>query len=104
MSDMNIAKELVLQPDKPARLVLWQVGPVNQIAIGLKRGQVLPRHRTPYPAILVVLKGTVEFRLDSNRHTLNVLDTFLVPVGELHEVEGIQDENLFLVTKSIAKT
>lgn len=98
---MNITKELILQPDKPARLMLWHEGSVNQLVIGLTRGQVLAKHKTPYPALLVVLKGSIEFRLPQERTVLTALDTFSIPVNELHEVEGLDEENLLLVTKHV---
>jgi quercetin dioxygenase-like cupin family protein len=98
---MNILKELILKPEKPARMELWHEGSVKQMVIGLKRQQILPAHKTPYPARLVVLQGSIEFQLGEEKHVLDAFDTFLIPVNELHAVVGREEANVFLVTKHI---
>jgi quercetin dioxygenase-like cupin family protein len=54
---MVITEALQLSDEKPAVLQIKNTEKSNVIAIGLKKDQVLKKHLSPIPALLVVLKG-----------------------------------------------
>lgn len=98
---MNITKELKFNQDKPTVLSVQKSDSFNTFAIGLKRNQVLDQHKTAMPAWLVVLRGSILFRINSEDHHLSEFDTFNIPVDIVHEVVGLDAENIFLVTKNV---
>ena len=49
------------------------------------------------PSFLMVVKGSINFHIDSKTYTYNTLVTLEIPMRELHEVEGVEDKNIFTI-------
>jgi len=96
---MNIAKEIKFAVEKPFVLSIRKTETVNIFAIGLLKNQVFAKHQTQQPALLVVLQGSILFRINSEEIKLSALDTYQIPVGTEHDVTGTGEENIFLITK-----
>ena len=96
---MNIAKEIKFTFEKPAVLPIRKTETVNIFAIGLLKNQVFAKHKTQQPALLVVLQGALLFRINSEEIKLSALDTYQIPVDIEHDVTGMGEENIFLITK-----
>lgn len=84
--------------DKPAVVPVRNSDKMNAIAIGLKKGQVLKKHITPFPALLVVLQGAVSFDMEGTQTQLPASATFDIPANVPHEVTGLE-ESIFIVVK-----
>lgn len=67
------------------------------IGLGFKKDQVLEKHTTPTPAILIVQTGSVEFKMQGKTFTLKAGDYFEIPAQVEHEVTGLEDSHLYLV-------
>lgn len=98
---MNILKYTDFLPDRPSVFQIKITDRIQQIAIALGKGAVLAKHKTSIPATLIVLKGSIRFVLPDRELTLNSLDFFEIPLEEVHHVEGLDAENLFLITKEV---
>jgi phage shock protein E len=96
---MNIADAIVFNTLKPVILSIRKTETLNVFAVGLLKGQVLSQHKTSIPALLVVLKGAILFRINSEEIKLVTMDTYQIPVDVLHEVTGIEEENIFIITQ-----
>lgn len=68
------------------------------IAIGLMKGQVLKKHISATPAMIVVLKGTILFEMEGNTREIKELNTLNIPATVPHEVTGLE-ESIFLLIK-----
>lgn len=90
---MNILENIPFNPDKPAVYIIRKTDTINYIAVGLLQDQLLPDHKTGIPTILTVLKGSVLFTILEEKHVLNELDTFQIPVNVIHHVLGIDEKN-----------
>jgi quercetin dioxygenase-like cupin family protein len=95
---MIITDALQMTDEKPAVLQVKNTDKSNVIAIGLKKDQVLKKHISPIPALLVVLKGAISFEMEGSRTELKEFATFEIPVNVPHEVTGIT-ESIFMVIK-----
>lgn len=98
---MNFLKELQLNTEKPAVLSLKKTERSQMIAIGLGKGAVLKKHKTGVSTNLIVMKGSIDFII--NDETLNFTEgeVYEIPIDVEHEVVGIDDENIFIVTKEL---
>lgn len=94
---MNLEKNLHHHSGNPSTALIHQTDNVKVISIGLKKGVELKEHHTPVPAFLTVVKGSIDFYIDDEVHRLNYLDTFTIPVGDLHHVIGVGEENVFML-------
>lgn len=95
---MNIPDNLKFNDERPAVVQIHNNDKTNVIAIGLKKDQVLKKHVTPFPALLVVLKGAITFEMEGTATELPVYSTFGIPANVPHEVTGVE-ESIFLVMK-----
>lgn len=67
------------------------------IGLGFKKEQMLEKHSTSSPAILIVQAGSVDFKMSGKTHVLKAGDYFEIPVNVEHEVIGREDTYLYLV-------
>ncbi|WP_423146019.1 hypothetical protein [Rubrolithibacter danxiaensis] len=95
---MNIIDNIKFQEDKPAVLQIKNSDKQQIIAIGLKKNQVLKKHVSATPALIVVLKGKILFEMEGNATELTEMETFDIPPTVPHEVSGIE-ESVFLLVK-----
>jgi quercetin dioxygenase-like cupin family protein len=95
---MDIKSELKLTDEKPAVLQVKNTDKSQILASGLKQGQVLKKHVSPIPALLIVIEGLVAFELQGEIIQIPAFNTFEIPVNIPHEVTGIE-ESIFLVVK-----
>ena len=96
---MNITKDLHYEREKPAILTLLKGEHTKAFVVGLLKDQVLAKHKTAVPALLLVLEGTVTFKMGSQVMLLNKHDLYSIPVEVEHEVIGIEEKNSFMILK-----
>ncbi len=96
---MNITKDLIFDLTKPSVLSLVKREYSQVFAVGLLKDQVLAKHKTTLPAVLLVLEGSVTFKMKDEVLLLNKFDVFHIPVDVEHEVIGIENRNSFVVIK-----
>lgn len=93
----NIKAELETTT-KPIGKMLRKGDDFHVLAIGFKKGMILPEHTTALPARLVVIEGAVTYNSPKGASALELYDEYEIPVDELHWVEARQD-SLILVIK-----
>lgn len=96
---MNITKDLHFDIERPAILNLLKEEHTKAFVVGLLKDQVLAKHKTTIPALLIVLEGTITFKMKSQVMLLNKHDVFSIPVEVEHEVIGIEENNRFMLLK-----
>jgi quercetin dioxygenase-like cupin family protein len=96
---MNINAELTFTPNKPAIVSILKNEVRQVFAVGLLKDQVLPKHKTAVPALLIVQEGSIEFHMNGLVTPLKRFDTFTIPVEVEHEVIGKEEKNVFLIIK-----
>lgn len=86
----TLQDEIKLNPDSKTVKVLTNPS-FKLIGLGFKKGQVLEKHTTPTPAVLIVQSGSVDFSMSGKVHILNTGDYFEIPANIEHEVIGNED-------------
>ena len=99
LQKINILKKIEFRTDKQTTYFLKDGKNVKQIAIALGKNAVLKKHTTPVATTLIVLKGKVCFIISNEQIILNEFDVYQISINVEHEVIGINDENIFIVTK-----
>lgn len=95
---LNELFEDVTLSERPLVRTLYDKHHMTTLAIGLKRGVVLPEHSTSSKAKLMVLEGEIDFNTATASYRLARFDSFDIPIDELHWVEAYSDA-IFIVTK-----
>ena len=96
----NLMDRLSYRTDKQTVSVIKNGEGVKQVAVALGKGAILKKHTTDVPAFLVVIKGEIRFLISGQEILLRALDTYNIPAEIEHELIGVDDENLFILTKS----
>lgn len=98
---MNIYEQLSFQQDQPSAISIKKTEKQQIMAIGLGKGAVMKAHKTSVPTTLIVLKGTINFKIEVQELILEESSVFEIPVDVLHEVQGVSDQNCFLIVKEL---
>ena len=97
----NIYNNVVFSKEKPSTFVVKKTDKIQQIAVALAEGTLLKKHITSVPTQLVVVKGSIVFKINNEDYTFIEGDTYDIPVNVEHEVVGKSAENLFILTKEL---
>lgn len=98
---MNIFQNLELNSENPAVLSIKKTEKSQMIAIGLGKGAILKKHKTGVPTNLVVVQGSIEFLINGETLFFQAGDVYEIPVEVPHEVVGLEQENIFILTKEL---
>ena len=93
----NILTELETA-EKPVGKMLRKGTAFHVLAIGFKKGMILPKHTSSLPARLVVIKGEVSYNNAEGSNRLKLYDEYEIPVDEPRWVEA-SEESVILVIK-----
>lgn len=92
----SLQEEIKLNPSSKTVKVLSNPS-FKLIGLGFKKDQILEKHITPTPAVLIVQAGSVDFKMGDKTYTLKAGDYFEIPANVEHEVVGKEDSHLYLV-------
>ena len=98
---MNIFQDLELNTEKAAVLSIKKTEKSQMMAIGLGKAAILKKHKTGFPANLIVIKGSIAFKINDETHQFVAGEVFEIPVDVEHEVTGLEEENYFVLTKEL---
>ncbi|WP_417428356.1 cupin domain-containing protein [Halpernia sp.] len=87
--------------NKPEVTIIKKTEKVKQFAVALGKNGILSKHKAAFPTMLIVLKGEINFNIENQNHHFKTFDTYEIPVNVEHEVTGLMDENLFLLTQEL---
>src|SRR5690606_25828852 len=95
--NQNILENFEFQADRPGIASVKKNEHNNIFAVGLTKDQFMKKHRTPLVTTLIVLKGAIRFFINEDSFLLTTGSVYNIPPTIEHEVEGLQDENIFLL-------
>lgn len=96
---MNIKEilEALSDPGKPVVKTLHACQDSKIMILGFKKGMKLPKHQSPVPAVLWVLKGTVTYTEDGHKEMLEEMECKNIPPKTDHEVYAYTDSFCLLI-------
>ena len=94
----NIKEKIKFNDDKPAILSIIDSEKMNLKAVGLKKGQIMSKHKAGLKSFVVVLEGKIEFDIDGKKFELGEMDTYEIPVNVEHEIRALE-QSIFSLTQ-----
>ena len=90
---MKIASltEQIAFTDKPKVSVLMETESSKEIRILLKKGQEMAAHQTPFPIVVEIFEGKINFGVQGNKYTLSKGDMIALEGGVSHDLVGLSD-------------
>lgn len=95
MKTASILKDLDFNDNKPAVQVLLDTDSSKEIRIAMKKGQIMKEHKTPYPIVVEIFDGSVNFGVNG--------ETVLVRKGDLLSLEGNIPHDLLAKEDSVIR-
>lgn len=97
----SLFENLEYKENKPAIYVLFETTFTKEIRIAMKKGQVMKEHQTPFPIVVEIVKGNIEFGVEGG--ILKLKKGYLVALdgGVPHDLTAKEDSIIRLtLTKS----
>lgn len=91
MNTASLVKELKYNPDKPAIQVMLNTEFGKEIRIAFKKGQVMKEHQTPFPIVVEVFDGVIDFEVYNEMHALKRGDLLTLEGGVPHELTALEN-------------
>lgn len=79
--------------NKPAVKVMIKTDLAKEIRILFRKGQEMKEHKAPYPIIVQVLEGIIDFGTDGQRYLLNKGMMIVLPAHQIHDLIA-QEESM----------
>ncbi len=95
---INIYDGLKFNDEKPAVLSVINSEKLNLKVVGLKKDQIMSKHKAGLKSLVIVLEGKIEFVINDETFQLGKFDTYEIPVNVEHEIRGIE-KSIFSLTQ-----
>ncbi len=95
MKKANFLEDLNYNDSKPAIKLVLESESSKEIRILMQKGQLMKEHKTPYPIVIQIIKGKIDFEAEGNKY---VFET-----GGILSLEGNVPHSLFAQEDSIVR-
>ena len=68
----------------------------NVSLFAFDKGQELSEHTAPFDAMIQVLEGTAQIRINENVHVLNTGESIIMPADQPHAVKAVEKFKMLL--------
>ncbi len=91
MKTATLSKEVEFNTSKPAISVLFETDGTKEIRIAMRNGQLMKEHKTPFPIVVELFSGTLNFGVNSKIHNLVAGDMLTLAGNIPHDLAATSD-------------
>ncbi|GHB86906.1 cupin domain-containing protein [Persicitalea jodogahamensis] len=91
MKTASLYKDLTYQDDKPLVQPLLETDFTREIRIVFKGGQVMKKHFTPFPIVIEIVEGEIDFGTGGTIHRAAEGDLISLEGGIPHDLTALTD-------------
>lgn len=89
MKTASLVKDLIYNDTKPAISILLETDSTKEIRIGFKEGQLMQEHKTPFPIVVEIFDGELDFGVNGEVHHLQRGDMLALAGNVPHDLTAI---------------
>ncbi len=86
MITTSLTENLVYNENKPAITLLMETNSTKEIRIVMQKGQVMKEHKAPYPIIVELFEGSIDFGVNKEKIKLKKGDIISLNSNVLHNL------------------
>ncbi|MDT7829478.1 cupin [Pricia sp. S334] len=91
MKIASLSNNIEYHESRPTIQVLLESESGKELRIAFKEGQVMKRHRTPFPIVVEIFDGCIDFGVNGDVHTLKKGDLIALDGGVPHDLTATVD-------------
>ncbi|WP_194850730.1 cupin domain-containing protein [Nonlabens antarcticus] len=91
MKIASILEDLQYNDKKPAIQIMMETETSKEIRILFKKDQVMKEHKTPFPIIVQVFQGSIDFGIQGEQNILKAGSMIALEGGVSHDLKAIED-------------
>lgn len=91
MNTASLLNDIIYQENKPSVTVLLQTKTSKEVRIVMKKGQAMKEHKAPFPIIIELFDGTVDFGVNRKNQILKKGDLIALDENIPHDLTCISD-------------
>lgn len=87
----SLISNVVYHETRPTIQVLMESENGKEIRIAFKKGQVMKEHKTPFPIVVEIFDGSIDFGVQGEIHNLKRGDLISLDGGVPHDLTAVED-------------
>jgi len=91
MKSSSLLKNIEYKEGKPAINVLFETESTKEIRIVMRKGQIMKKHQTPFPIVVEMFEGNLDFGVEGQVHNLSRGDILALNGGVPHDLLATSD-------------
>lgn len=91
MTTASITENLVYNEDRPAIAKLMDTDTTKEIRILMRKGQVMKEHTAPFPIIVSIFEGSIDFGVNGQKLALKKGDLISLKEHVPHDLHCTED-------------
>ncbi len=91
MESSSLLKNIEYKEDKPAISVLFETNSTKEIRIVMRKGQLMKKHQTPFPIVVEIFEGEIDFGVNGAVHHLKRGDILALDGNIPHDLNATND-------------
>lgn len=101
MKIASLLNNLEYNDSKPAITVLFETESTKEIRIAMRKGQQMKEHKTPFPIVVEIFEGSIDFGVKSETHHLHKGDLITLEGNTPHDLKSNSDS---IIRLSLSKS
>ncbi|MEE9361006.1 MAG: cupin domain-containing protein [Cellulophaga sp.] len=91
MITSSLTQEIEYKEGKPAIKLLMETEYSKEIRIAMQKGQLMKEHKTPFPIVVEIFEGKIDFGVQGKTYQLNKGDLVSLDGGVSHDLMAVED-------------
>lgn len=91
MKTASLTTDINYNEGRPDIQVMLETDAGKEIRIAFKKEQVMKRHKTPFPIVVEIFEGSIDFGVNDKTHTLNKGDLIALEGNVPHDLTALKD-------------
>ncbi len=91
MTITSLVDQITYQENKPTVTVLLKTDTTKELRIVMKKGQTMKEHQAPYPIVIEIFEGSINFDVNNEKKLLNKGDLIALDANIPHDLTCMSD-------------